>query len=51
MILISNRNGIPTQQSMSYLNSICKSYKGSKFLLIDDPKSTHELDDGEHSHH
>ena len=29
---------------MSYLNSLCKNYKGSKFILVDDSKPTREPD-------
>ena len=38
---VSDRNGVATHQSMSYLNSVCKSYSGLLVvLMIDDPKST-----------
>lgn len=29
---------------MSYLNSVCKNCKGSKFILVDDSKPTREPD-------
>ena len=32
MILIGDWHKIPTHQSMTYLNSMCKSYKSSKFI-------------------
>ena len=31
-------------QNMPYLDFVCKSHKGSKFVLVDDPKPTREPD-------
>ena len=39
------RQGFPTHQSMSYLNSICKNYRGLKFIGRWEREKKREPDD------